>query len=362
MSQQQPTAVGAFIFAGGFTLGVKRAGFEVLAQLENGKFGVATTERNHPGLPVHVDPATWPTAELGARGVDFVYGNPPCAPFSVANASPLKKGMHHDWWKRDARVSCIHQEFSLLETLKPRVWAWESVQPAFTRGRELVDELTHVAGTLGYSASYVFENSAHLGVPQQRRRFFCVFHDVRIDWQYPDPKTVKMVTVREAFDALNATGLNTPPVAYKNTYKDEFIAQMIPGEGPRETWERLNPEETWVRDSKGKVKGRPGFNSRRLVWDKPSNVHIGGAHLYHPEEHRLTSVKESQVICGYPPSYEFVATSVGDCYTQMARAVMPPVGQWLGENVIRAVRTNDRITQPEVWLQNLEKGITERLR
>src|SRR5260370_23897113 len=78
------TALGVYIFGGGFTVGVKRAGFRVLGHLEDGPFGVSTAKRNHPELSghIHTDPASWPLDQFGM--VDFVYGNPPCAPWSQA--------------------------------------------------------------------------------------------------------------------------------------------------------------------------------------------------------------------------------------------------------------------------------------
>jgi len=72
------SAVGAYIFAGGFTLGVKRAGFDVQCHLEESDYGVATARKNFPGLPIHYPPDRWPLDEISQSPVDWVYGNPPC--------------------------------------------------------------------------------------------------------------------------------------------------------------------------------------------------------------------------------------------------------------------------------------------
>src|SRR6185369_10322557 len=82
MSKKKPTALGAHIYAGGFSLGVRRH-FDVLCHFEEWKFGVATVEQNLK-IPVHVgEPSTWPINEYTGY-VDFVYCNPPCAPWSRA--------------------------------------------------------------------------------------------------------------------------------------------------------------------------------------------------------------------------------------------------------------------------------------
>ena len=194
------TALGVYIFAGGFTLGVKEAGFEILAQFEDGAYGVETTRKNHPGLDVFDDQKSWPSERYEGK-IGFLYGNPPCAPFSNAGISSLKKGKMHDHWKRDERTNCILRMFEVLEIARPTVWAWESVQLAFKRGRPMIDELTERAAAMGYSASYVLMNAVHLGVPQIRRRFFCVFHKVAIDWEYPIPPPEPM-TVGDAWKAI----------------------------------------------------------------------------------------------------------------------------------------------------------------
>ena len=345
----RPTALGAFIFAGGFTVGIKRAGFDVLAHFESGDFGVATTVRNHGDFPVFTDPKTWPVSSFADK-VDFVYANPPCAPFSHAGISHQKQGQMHDWWKRDPRVSCIHQTFSLLEGLRPKVWAWESVQPAFKRGRELVDELTEVAKHKGYSASYVFLNAAHLGVPQRRRRVFIMFHNIALDWEYL--KVERETTIREAWEGLDP---GTDRIKLPNNFL-ELVGKVPPGGSPRDVWEKLNPPETRTLNKNGSVHGRPALSVYRLEWDKPSGTMIGGPHIIHPSVDRFITIKEAQVICGYPRDYEFVAGSPGAVYPQIARAVMPPVGAWLGANVARAVARNEPLATPQRWLVDLEHG------
>jgi hypothetical protein len=80
---------------------------------------------------------------------------------------------------------------------------------------------------------------------------------------------------------------------------------------------------------------------------------IGGPCQYHPTKHRFLSLREAQVICGYPPSYEFIG-QIGDCYAQVARAVMPPVGRWLALNVKRALLKDEEFFG-HVREVNLEK-------
>lgn len=358
----KPTALGVHIFAGGFTLGVKRAGFDVLAQFEGSQYGVASTRHNHPGLRVETDPATWPAREYTGR-VDFVYGNPPCAPFSGAGISTQKVGQMHDWWKRDPRVSCIHQMFGVLEVVRPKVWAWESVQLAFKRGRELVDELTEVARGYGYAASYVLLNAAHLGVPQIRRRFFCVFHRVDIPWEYPEPGNRPVRTVRDAWEPLlSGAVIDTspvPPTPTKNPEHMALLAKIPPGGSLRKAWETAHPPGTWTLNQHGHVKGRPRFLDVRLDFNEPSPTLTGGATKFHPTEMRYITLLEQQLLCGYPADYTFIGPTLADRYAQTAQAVMPPVGEWLARNVRRAVEANVPADPNVATIVDLERWAAE---
>lgn len=336
----QPTALGVYIFAGGFTLGVRKH-FNVLAHFEDGPFGTATVRHNMPELPIFTSPDTWPIEDYA--GVPLIYGNPPCAPWSNSARSWKKTKangfMETDRYDRDPRTSCVFRQFELLGKLRPRIWTWESVMGAWTKGRPMVEQLARRAHDDGYSTTVVLENGAHLGLPQQRRRFFCVFHDIKIDWQYPTEHVTK--TVREALAPYDFSTAWAYPA---NEGTKRLLEHVQPGEGLRHAWEKRNPEPR-ERNERGHVKGRPNFSSFRLKWDQVCPTMIGGAHMFHPDEARHMSVKEMQVLTGYPYEYEFKGNG-GDMYAQIAKAVTPPVGEWFASNARRAIDEDFRTTLP----------------
>lgn len=329
------TALGVYIFAGGFTVGVKRAGFDVLGHLEDGPFGVATTEANHPGLSraagtIHTDPEAWPLAAYAGR-VDFVYGNPPCAPWSAAGMSPnVRRGASDAWYDRDPRTSCVYNMFGVLEAVRPRAWAWESVARAATVGRPMIDELAARAAALGYACSIVLLDCADTGLPQTRKRVFVVFHDVAIAWRRPDRRRV---TVREALAGIGDPG-DAPRVAQNIT---DLYGHVRPGEKFFLVHDRLNGRSADDYVGKGRIPGHPNFLQRRLDWDRPSFTMTGGPHLHHPDEPRPITVAEAAAVCGYPPGYAFVGPMASQ-YSQMAKAVTPPAGEWLAGMVAAGIR------------------------
>jgi hypothetical protein len=49
-----------------------------------------------------------------------------------------------------------------------------------------------------------------------------------------------------------------------------------------------------------------------------------------------------KVICGYPAGYEFVGR-LGDRYAQVAKAVLPPAGEWVARQARAALEAGGRI-------------------
>lgn len=341
----EPTALGVYIFAGGHTLGVRKH-FKVLAHFEDGPFGTATVRHNMPDIPIHTNPDTWPADDFVGR-VDYLYGNPPCAPWSAAGHLPKQKqklgeGMHK--YMFDARVKCVENQFALLGRIRPKVWSWESVARAYSVGRAFVDQLTERALDQGYSVTHLLMNAVDCGCPQIRRRFFFVAHNIELGLERPN---VPHRTVRDAIEWIYLAGREGVGYNPGQKYLD-LASRARPGEGLQDAWHRENPPETWQRNKSGGVIGRPGFLATRLSWDKPAGTMIGGAHQYHPELARLLTVKEAQVICSYPYEYEFIYDNVGDAYSQIAKAVTPAAGDWLGSQVRRAVDRNVPESKPQV--------------
>ena len=348
-------AVGAFIFAGGFTLGVRRAGFDVAAVLEETDYGVAVARANQPDVPVYVGRERWPLDDL-PRGddLDLLYGNPPCAAWSLASAAMTAATRATKDWRTDARVDCTRRHFSLLEELRPRAWAWESVTQAFTKGRELVDDLTIRAAALGYSATYLLHDARWLGVPQTRKRFFCLFHRFRFDLEVTSLRWEE-IACGEVLRGMNDPG---PPQRYHIARYEDWLHKAAPGEAPRRAWERLNPPTTRRYHKNGFVVGRPPFTIRRPHPDRPSHTIMH--ETVHPTEHRAMSVKELATLCGYPPDYEF-PTGMGD-HSLVSRGVCPPVGEWLAREIARCAARDERDVEPVVQLIDVRKppGIVER--
>jgi site-specific DNA-cytosine methylase len=340
MAKGKPKALGVFIFAGGFTVGVQKH-FDIIGHFEDGPYGVATAQhnlKNYRGeqLPVWEDTSHWPVGDITRRDrPDFIYGNPPCAPWSLASAG---RSVH---WTDDPRLNYVRRQFALLDQMKPTVWAWESVRPAYTRGRAFVDTIVEAAMARGYSATALLVNGEFHGVPQTRKRFFLVLHRVAIPWAADRNK--KIPTVADAFarpfKRETLWPSPCPPMELK------LLKKARPGEGLSLAFNRLFPEKVEARGEGERLKGRPSFQRMRLRADRPSPVLLGIPHKYHPDKDRLISVEESAALCGYPRGFEFQGP-IAKRFAQVAQAVMPPVGEYLARMVRAGIDGGLKIKEP----------------
>lgn len=331
-------AVGVYIYAGGFSQGVKEH-FNVLAHLEDGPFGKATVNHNMPEVQVFSHVPSWANdidrflTNRGNPPVHFVHSNPPCAPWSMGGkAVNGTRGLQDD----DDRVECVYNSFEMFEYLRPTngqhfAWAWESVARTATAGRAVIDDLARQANTYGYKCTIVIVDGRLCGVPQRRKRTFVLIHNFDIDWQSPQSLNYPTRVVRDAigegvpFDALTE-------LAHMSQAERAMITDVLPGGSLRDHFNKVY-DLPLVDPDRKIVRGRPAFSRRRVNMDEHSFTMIGGPHLFHPTEDRLLSVPECAAICGFPPEYKFVSKSVNDKYAQVAKGVMPPVAAWLALNV-----------------------------
>lgn len=328
------TALGANIFAGGFSLGVSKH-FKLLGHLEHDEYG-AQTSRTNLGVPVFVGADQWPEK----MKMDFLYSNPPCAIWSLA------AGRGGQNWRLDPRLQRIRDIFGLIDRYKPTVWCWESVCQAFQTGRPFVEELADEAAKRGYSATYLLIDAAYLGTPQHRKRFFLVLHKVELDFKVPNfEKTMSAGQALKGVKADRALLMNIG-----NTLEAKILKHTKPGTRLQDTFDRMNPNPKI--GPRGQKLGRPSFLKRRLDPKKPSGVVIGNA-LFHPTANRFLAVNECAALCGYPQSWKWPRS---DGYNLIARGVMPPVGEWLARHVAAAIRKGKRLKTVQRFLVDFRQA------
>jgi DNA (cytosine-5)-methyltransferase 1 len=156
-----PTVLELFAGIGGLSLGLERAGFHVVGQVEINPFARSILTKHWPEVPKHDDVKTalaWWLSEPRPR-VDCVAGGYPCQPDSVAG----KRAGTDDarWlWPEFARI---------VHALRPRYVIGENVLGHRNRGlRFVLRDLER----LGYTAAAGHVRACEMGAPHPRPRLF----------------------------------------------------------------------------------------------------------------------------------------------------------------------------------------------
>jgi DNA (cytosine-5)-methyltransferase 1 len=163
------TAVDLFAGAGGATQGLRDAGYDVVAAVENEPDAAETWRLNHPGVMIQadirrVDPArVLSVAELQGRGVDLLKACPPCQGFSslrgAAQADP-------------ARNDLVLDTLRFVDGLSPTAILLENV-PGLRRDSRF-PQLVRSLRDRGYDLRDYEVEASLLGVPQRRRRLVVI--------------------------------------------------------------------------------------------------------------------------------------------------------------------------------------------
>jgi DNA (cytosine-5)-methyltransferase 1 len=178
-----PTFIDLFCGCGGFSLGMKRAGFRCLAAVDLDRIAVDAFSENIPDVGnVLCEDLTKYSPEklhraLGSRKVDVIVGGPPCQGFSTARQVD---GSNHGTKrvKRDHRRLLYRDFLKFVEYFQPKIFVVENVPGMRSAaGGSYFSRLQHEArflgtrnGLPGYRVHSQIEEAWKLGVPQKRRR------------------------------------------------------------------------------------------------------------------------------------------------------------------------------------------------
>lgn len=324
------TAIDLFSGAGGLTLGLKQAGFKVLAGIEIERVPAATYKLNHPDvLCINKD-----IREVGAvellmatglkRGeLDLLAGCPPCQGFSTLRTRKKSNAVADD------RNDLLFEFLRFVEALSPRSIMMENV-PALAHDIRMKAFLRRIS-VLGYKVSRKnvrVEDASEYGVPQRRYRMILLASKTG---QVKKAEKSETITVRKCLDAvrLAPVGESGDPlhdhVPNRAAHVEEII-RNIPKDGGSRT---SLPEHLVLECHKSE---KSGFRDvyGRMSWDRVSPTMTGGCgnpskgRYLHPEEDRAISLREAALFQTFPADYRFDLTEGRGKAALMIGNALPP--------------------------------------
>ncbi len=319
---RKPTAIDLFCGGGGLTVGLKAAGFGVVASVEIDREALKTYQANHPEVvtfPKDIREVT-PSELIHASAdgqIDLIAGCPPCQGFS---------SLTNKYHREDPRNDLILEFARIAVAIRPRCIMMENVPGIAKKGSKYLEKAVAVFEAAGYVVSQAVLDVADYGVPQRRKRFVLL---AGLGLQIPIPQkeysekpneSAKVwKTVRDALGEMRGDVIT-------------FSAALAAG-GPKEhSWhvvrdisetnrKRLHalpiggsrkdlPDELRPNCHKGVDEGF-GNVYGRMRWDEPSPTITSGCttlskgRFGHPEHVRTISVREAALLQTFPLTYSF---------------------------------------------------------
>jgi site-specific DNA-cytosine methylase len=323
-------AIGVCIYAGGFSLGVKKH-FEIAAHLEDPQpYGFNVINMNREKYWGNI--SIWPYPNWKAINADLLFANPPCAPFSNANTRSFEK----DSWRKDPRIKCWHNTASYAIKHDIPFVAIETIPQAYSKAPSMLMEKAEEFAFEGYQCHIFLHNAMFMGSCQNRPRlmFIATKKQLYLSPYDSEPTTTVEEKLGEGYGLIG--GDNDFFIRCASKYLN-LLSAIKPGERMRNTWERVNPQP-WELNERGQVKGRPTFGVKRLESKKQMNTIVGYS-IVHPTENRYLTVKEYQILGDYPPDYNFPKGQ--NSLSLVARGVSSKVGEWIGKTAKLTLEKND---------------------
>lgn len=169
------TCIDLFCGGGGFSLGLERAGFSVLAAIDFNAEAMRVFRANFPSVPhaLQKDLTDFPPSQLAdliaTNQVDLIVGGPPCQGFSTVRQ---RDGANHGPRIVEDKRRYLFQDFlRYVAFFRPRVFVMENVLGIRSAaGGKYFTQVQTEARAKGYRVHSQVEKAFDLGVPQKRQR------------------------------------------------------------------------------------------------------------------------------------------------------------------------------------------------
>lgn len=377
--KQKPLAVDLFCGAGGLSIGLRDAGYDVILGVDNDPIALETYAGLHPGLTLCRDMADPSTVNdvvdaLSDLDIELIAGGPPCQPFSRAGMSKIRSlvqaGMRP---AQDARRDLWRTFLDVVLRVRPRAVLLENVPDMATApDTTIVRALVAGLEDHGYAVHTAVLSAGDYGVPQLRQRFLMVALADRLEFDWPRSRQ-SQVTVADAIGDLPPVEAGWRPtngaagyVDYKpeveqskfsrrarrslrSTMKNrvyDHITRPV-RDDDREIFRSMTSSTRYsdIEDSLKRYRDDIFDDKyKRLDWNRPSRsitAHIArdGYWYIHPEQDRTLTVREAARLQTFPDHVRF-AGPPSAAFKQIGNAVPPR----LAEHVARSIRYS--LSQP----------------
>ncbi len=334
-------AIDFFCSGGGMTYGMRKAGIDVIAGIDNDPDVKDTYEKNNPGTNfIQADVFELKEIDLSKyTGINknddnlILIGCSPCQYWSIIQTDKKKSQKSKDLLKEFHRfVKFYNPGFVVVENV-----------PGLERKAEesgLKDFIDNLEKR-GYKVYWDVHKLNEYGVPQTRKRFSLIASRITENKIIPEKSTHNLI-VKDFIGEHN--GFPKVQAGFKDNSKFQHSVAGL-------SEENLEILSKTPKNGGNTVKQRKYFKGKgfrdsysRMSWDKPAPTittkffSISNGRFAHPEENRAISLREGATLQTFPKDYVFYAKSMQANARMIGNAVPPEFARRIGEAIIKEVK------------------------
>jgi len=334
---EKPRAVDLFCGCGGLTLGLKKAGLNVIGAVDNDELSIRTYCANHPEvLSIYEDiqdlePSSF-RRELGLKKgeLDLLSGCPPCQGFS------RMRTLNGASAAEDPRNDLVFAFVEFVIEFRPKAVMMENV-PALADDARM-RRVTKKLRRLGYQGTPVVLDAADYGVAQRRRRMLYMA-GLNGPIKHGNPSRGSN-NVSDKIRRLKRAGKSGDPLHDLSECRSVKVRRMI-RRIPKNGGSRTDLGE---RSQLACHKKCDGFKDvyGRMSWNDVAPTITSGCvnpskgRFLHPTQDRRITLREAALLQGFPRYYWFpVCAGKFPVAALIGNALPPPFAAQHARSIIR---------------------------
>ncbi len=337
-------AIDFFSGAGGLTYGLRIAGIDVLAGIDNDVSCKETFEKNNKGAVfLEKDISKYSPEELERdlkiekKDDCMIFaGCAPCQFWSIIQTNKEKS-------EETKNLVLDFQRF--IEYFEPGFVVVENVPGISSRPGSPMGKFIDTLKSMGYEVACGITDMSLYGIPQKRKRFTLMASRIS-KISLPEP-TGETKTVRDAIGVQNGFPKIGAGVKDKTSFMHtsaklsgknlERLRMTRKNGGDRSAWQGKKTHRLPCYDSDEK-KFHDTYG--RIWWDRPAPTittkffSVSNGRFAHPDEDRGLSLREGATLQTFPKNYEFVSTANTSVGKMIGNAVPPYFAELIGREII----------------------------
>lgn len=336
------SAIDLFCGCGGLSLGLRRAGFKVVAGLDNDGLSINTFRMNYPRTRLiqedvsSADPyALMDKLEMQPGSLDLLAGCPPCQGFSALRTLNGARSVS------EPMNDLVFELVRFARIFRPKTLMMENV-PALLNDDRL-GRVSNLLSDIGYGCRAAVFNAEEYGVPQRRLRM--ILFGARDGCPSFGSPACRRRTVAQAIRRLPSPEVSEDPAHNYIVRRAEHVVSLI-RRVPKNGGSRKDLRDIDQLECHKRVDGFRDVYGR-MAWRKVAPTITSGCinpskgRYIHPEEDRAITLREAALLQGFPKSYAFDMSRGRYAVAKMIGNAFPPrFAEHHARSIIRHLETH----------------------